>query len=94
MIDPAAAGVRAASVVIYVGGADRDCRHDGRDHGNGDDGGRTVAHFGDRGIVQANVVAPNGTVWLQSNTQATGAFIGAHVRVGERATLTLDSAFK
>lgn len=32
--------------------------------------------------------------WLKSRTQTTGAFIGAHVRIGANAALTLDSAFK
>jgi hypothetical protein len=43
--------------------------------------------------VQANIYALNGTVWLKSKTQATGAFIGQHLRIGQRVKLALDSAF-
>jgi hypothetical protein len=74
VIDPAAAGVHASSVVIEVAGGD--------------------AQLGERSVVQANVYAPNGTVSLMPQTQATGAFIGGRVVVGPGSTLTLDSAFK
>ena len=43
--------------------------------------------------VQANIYAPNGTVWIKSKTTATGAFIGEDVRIGQHVTLTLSSAF-
>jgi len=45
-------------------------------------------------VVQANIYAKNSTVWLKSQTQATGSFIGQHTRIGTSVTLTLDSAFK
>jgi hypothetical protein len=51
-------------------------------------------HIGTENIVQANIYAANGTVWLKSKTQATVAFIGVHVRIGVNVQLTLDSAFK
>ena len=51
-------------------------------------------HIGTQSVVQANIYALNGTVWLKSKTQATGSFIGVHVRIGVNVTLTLDSKFK
>lgn len=33
-------------------------------------------------VLQANFYAPNGTLWIQARTLATGAFIGRHVRIG------------
>ncbi len=52
-----------------------------------------AAQFGERNTVIANVYAPNGTLWLKANTQATGAFIARWVMVGERVTLTLANGF-
>jgi hypothetical protein len=79
--------------VIYVAGIDGVCQHDGIDAGDGDIGGPVVAHIGEDNVVQANIYAPNGTVWLKSNTQAVGAFIGVRVRIGSGVQLTLNSAF-
>ena len=56
--------------------------------------GRRVVHVGQQNVVQVNIYAKNGTVWLKSNTQATGSFIGVHARVAQNVTLTLDRAFK
>jgi len=94
ILDPAATGLKASDVVIYVGGSDDNCRHDGHDAESGDDGSAAVAHVGENNIVQANIYAPRGTIRLKSKTQATGAFIGEHVRIGQNVTLRLDSAFK
>jgi acyl-[acyl carrier protein]--UDP-N-acetylglucosamine O-acyltransferase len=53
-----------------------------------------AVHIGQSNVVQANIYAAHGTVWLKSKTQATGAFIGGHVRIGQNVTPTLDSAFR
>jgi hypothetical protein len=93
ILDPTVAGLRPSQVVIYVAGDDSVCHHDGADDDR-DDAGHVSVHVGAQSLVQVNIYAVNGTVWLKSKTQATGAFIGVHVRVGVNATLTLDSAFK
>ena len=92
--DPASAGLNARNLVIYVAGTDDRCSHDGRDDESGDRGGRTVAHIGENNVVTANIYAPRGTIWIKSKTQATGAFVGDDVRIGQGVTLTLDSSFR
>lgn len=93
IVDQSVVGLSAANVLITVLGGDNDCRHDG--HGSdGDDAGQTVAHIGEGNTITANIYAPNGTLWIRAKTVATGAFIGARVRVGERVTLTLDSYYR
>ena len=93
ILDPSVTGLRASQVVIYVAGRDEDC-HDFEADDDGDDAGPVTVHIGAQNVVQANIYAAQGTVWLKSRTQATGAFIGVHVRIGVNAGLTLDSAFK
>jgi hypothetical protein len=93
ILDPAVAGLTASQIVIYVEGDDTLGRHDDGD-ADGDDAGAVTAQIGSNSIVQANIYAANGTVWLKSGTVATGAFIGVHVRIGINVTLTLASAFK
>ena len=92
--DPASAGLSASNLVIYVAGTDDRCSHDGRDDESGDRGGHTVVHIGENNIVAANIYAPRGTIWIKSRTQATGAFVGDDVRIGQSVNLTLDSAFR
>jgi hypothetical protein len=94
ILDPAASGLKASDVVVYVGGTDDNCGHDGRDAESGDGGSAAAVHVGENNVVQANIYAPRGTVRIKSQTQATGAFIGEHVRIGQNVTLRLDSAFK
>jgi hypothetical protein len=93
MLDPAAATLSASQVVIYAAGRDADCSRAERDD-DGDDAGRVTVAIGSQNVVQANIYAARGTVWLKSRTQATGAFLGLHVRIGTRVTVTLDSAFR
>ncbi len=93
IVDATVPGLRASQVVFYVQGFDANCSEPVLDD-DGDDAGPVSVHVGSNSIVQANIYAANGTVWLKSKTQATGAFIGIHVRIGINATLTLDSAFK
>ena len=42
--------------------------------------------------VKANVFAPNGTIWLRSQVEATGAFIARDVEIGTAVTLILDGS--
>ena len=93
IVDPAVSGLSASQVVIYVAGRDEDCRRTESDD-DGDDAGPVTVHIGSQSVVQANIYAARGTVWLKSKTRATGAFIGMHVRVGVNVQLTLDSAFR
>ena len=93
IVDPTVSGLSASQVVIYVLGRDRDCHQIEADD-DGDDAGPVTVNIGANSIVQANIVAGQGTVWLRSKTHATGAFIGMHVRIGANVELTLDSAFR
>ena len=93
ILDPAAAGLRASQVVIYVRGTNDGCANDSNDSIDKGFGGPAVVNIGERAIVQANVYAPNGSIWLKSRSQGTGAFIGQHVFVGSFSRLTIDSAF-
>ncbi|MCX6020799.1 MAG: hypothetical protein NTZ05_03540, partial [Chloroflexi bacterium] len=90
--DPAVPGLRAKDIkVIATGGDDRGRRHD--DDDNDPELGPTVVQFGHHNTVKVNVYAPNGTVWVKHDSDATGAFIGQKVRIGHDATLALDSGF-
>lgn len=51
-------------------------------------------NIGGRNTLQANIFAPNGAIVVRHGTQATGAFMGKWMRIGERVTLALDSAFQ
>jgi hypothetical protein len=92
MLDPAVTGLKASQVVIYVAGQNADGKHAAPDS-DGDDGGAAVVNIGKQNVVQANICAVNGTVWIKSKTTATGAFIGEDVRIGQNVTLALSSAF-
>ena len=93
IVDPAVSGLTASQIVIYVAGRDQDCHRIEADD-DGDDAGPVTVNIGSNSIVQANIVAGQGTVWLRSKTRATGAFVGMHVRIGANVELTLDSAFR
>jgi hypothetical protein len=92
-VDHTVAGLKASNVVIEVEGDDTFCHHDG--HGSdGDDAGPTSVHIGEQNTIEANIYAPNGTLWLKARTTAVGAFIGKRVRIGEGTQLALDSVFR
>ena len=93
MLDPAATGLRASRVVIYVAGGNNGSSNNTHDSVDDGFGGPAVVNIGERAVVQANIYAPNGSIWLKSRSQATGAFIGQHVLVGSFSRLVLDSAF-
>ncbi|HVZ19652.1 MAG TPA: choice-of-anchor tandem repeat GloVer-containing protein [Vicinamibacterales bacterium] len=94
IVDPSVAGLRASQVLISVLNGDDDrCHNRQTDAFDNDFGGPAAVNIGERAVVQANIYAPNGTLWLKSRVQATGAFVAGRVRVGSGVTLTLDSAF-
>jgi hypothetical protein len=85
--------IDASDIRISVGGTDAVCGHDGFGP-DGDNAGPAAVHIGADSVVQANIHAPNGMVWLKARTTAIGAFIGRRVRIGDGVRLTLDSAFE
>lgn len=78
-------GIGAADIVFYVSG------------GNGGDGSPgalpPAATTGRDGVLQANVYAANGTVLIDKNTIATGAFVGRDVRVDTGVSVAVASFF-
>ena len=83
-IGPAAgATIDASDIVFFVAGV------------NGTGGGlaetpKTV-EIGVDNVVQANVYAPNGTIWWKDRTQARGSSIGKDVQLALDVQITLDS---
>ena len=67
ILDPSVPGLRASQVVIYVAGRDEDCHRLEADD-DGDDAGPVTVHIGAQNVVQANIYAARGTVWLKSKT--------------------------
>lgn len=43
--------------------------------------------------VKSNFYVPNGTMWIRKNCEVEGSFMGKDVKVGEGATVKLNSAF-
>ncbi len=78
-------GVGASDIVIYVAGI------------NGWSGGLwavpKAAQIGINNTVEANLYAPNGTLWIRQGTEATGAYLGRDVILGIGAQATLGSYF-
>jgi len=56
--------------------------------------GADTVNIGRGGILNANIYAPNGTILLRRNVEATGSFIGKIVNIRSGVQLELDSAFK
>jgi len=82
---PAASGLGAQDIVLYVAGANG---------GSGALGDAPQAvDFGQQTTVRANVVAPNGTIVLRQQSVVTGAFLAKWVLVEQQVTLTLASHF-
>jgi hypothetical protein len=94
--DPSVGGLRAADIVFIVAGGDDKGRRHAQDCPPGskaDEVSPTAVQIGIENLIQANIYAPQGTVWLKHGTRATGAFIGKRARIGTKVHLTLDSAF-
>ncbi len=70
-------GIDASDIVFYVSGND----------------GFAKAVEGANAEIEANIYAPNGTVLLKMNVDATGAFIGKNIMVWLNSSFTLNSAF-
>lgn len=64
-------------------------------NGNTGDLGATpaAAEFGNNDTLVASVFVPNGTLSMGKDTQASGAFLGKWVTIGNNTTLTLDSGW-
>jgi hypothetical protein len=79
------ATIDASSILLYVAGI------------NGTGGGLAETpkafEIGVDNVLKANVYTPNGTIWLQDRTQATGAFLGKDIDIAADTQVTLDSAF-
>ncbi len=71
--------ISARDIVFYVNGAD-------------DAAGKAVT-IGIRHNVEANLYAPNGTVWLKARGFCEGAFIGKDVMIDYYTEITLNSIF-
>jgi PKD repeat protein len=70
----------ASGIVFYVGGEDTN--------------NLKAVTIRRNGKIDANIYAPNGTIVLRKNTEATGSFIGKNVVIGKNVQLTWDSAFQ
>lgn len=85
-IQPAVGGTATASTIVFhIAGI------------NGTGGGlsetpKAVA-IGTGNVVAANLYAPNGTLWLQSGSVATGTFFGKDVQIGPDVQVTLSSGW-
>jgi hypothetical protein len=94
--DSSVAGLDAADIIFYVAGGDEKGRRHVEDCESGckeEEVSPTVVQIGVENTVLANILAPNGTVWIKKGGKATGAFIGKRARIGVKAELRLDSAF-
>ena len=77
----AGSGITASEVVLWVAGVD------------GPPGQPTAFTSTNDATLALNAYAKNGTLTIGASNSATGAFLGLRVRVGNGATLNLDSAF-
>jgi len=75
-------GVRARDIVLYTLGSDGPPKKPGQ-----------AITIGSQAQVELDAYAPNGTLSIGSQTNATGAFLGMTVDVATGVTLDLDSAF-
>jgi hypothetical protein len=79
------AAIASSSILFYVAGI------------NGTTGALTATpkavEIGTSNTVAINLYAPNGMIWLQDGSLATGAFLGKDIDVGLNTQVALDSAF-
>jgi Leucine-rich repeat (LRR) protein len=76
--------ISAKDVYIYVGGANGGSRYLSRFP--------KAVQIGRYSKIFANLFAPNGTIWMQRDVIAKGAFIAKDVFIGYGVSVTLDSA--
>jgi Big-like domain-containing protein len=86
-IGPAAgSGLSAANVVLYIGGINGT---------NGQlDSTPQAARIGRESIVTANVYVANGTLQIDQQVVASGAFIGRDIQVDQQGHVARQSAFR
>lgn len=70
-------GIHASDIIFYVKGSDNPAS--------------VVMDYNVN--VKANIYAPNGTIWLKTNVNAEGAFIGEKIKVGLNVVIKWKSAF-
>jgi len=58
-----------------------------------DEGGISAVALGQNSQISANIIAPNGAIWVGQHSDVIGSLIGKWISVGQQATLTLMSAF-
>ena len=73
--------LRVQDIILYVMGTDAQSSF------------TYAVNISPKSTVSANIYAPNGTLLLNQQTNATGAFFGKVVRVGVGVNLALASAF-
>lgn len=73
-------GYAARDIVFYVGGTD-------------EASDEPAVEIDRRSIIKANFYAPNGTVYVENDSQLEGSFLGKVVEIGASTTVSLDSAF-
>ena len=71
-----ATALKANDIIIYVGSTDQQSAFS------------TAVNINPKTVLSANVYAENGTILLNQQITATGAFIGKSVVVGSNSTVT------
>jgi hypothetical protein len=77
----ASSSVTAANIIFYVGGTDQVSRFS------------LAVTISPKSSVSANIYAKNGTLLLNQQTQATGAFLGKDIVLGQNVQVSLMPAF-
>lgn len=82
---PTGSTATAATIVLHVAGS------------NGTGGGLAetpkAVEIGTDSTVSANLYVPNGTLWLQDRTVATGAFIARDIQANPDVQVSLSSGW-
>lgn len=73
--------ITASDIVFYVGGTDAQSSFS------------YAVNISPKSNVKANILAPNGTLLLNQETVAIGAFLAKDVQIGKLVQLTVASAF-
>jgi hypothetical protein len=75
------AAISAADIVLYVRGTNAESKY------------TYSVNISPKSKIAANIYAPNGTILLNQETEATGAFYAKDIIVGKSVSVTLDAAF-
>jgi len=76
-----ASSVSASDIVLYVGASDAGSTYS------------LAVTISPKSFITANIYAKNGTLLLDQETQATGAFLAKDILIGQKVTVSLKSAF-